>query len=175
MKIGEEFKTFNILQLPKTKMKILKTQNQISIIINKNNDYFNYSQVLTVTAGVRFVDMSINVESELSDVSIIAADFLLHTKGELVESENSVGFIDEGVKVLGQIIFDENELKYTQVTVENPSGLNLKYLFNDGSRVKLNLSIGVFSVSNNPEIYKSEEIRNHYCPRRSEYSDRRAP
>jgi hypothetical protein len=162
LKIGEEFKIFNILQLPKTEMKILNTQNQISIIINKNNEYFNYSQVLTVTTGVRFVDMSINVESELSDVSIIAADFLLHTKGELLESENSVGFIDEGVKVLGQIIFDENELKYTQVTVENPSGLNLKYLFNDGSRAKMNLSIGVFSVSNNPEIYKSKKIRNQY-------------
>jgi hypothetical protein len=162
VKIAENFKTFDLLQLSIDEMQIQNRQNQVSILIKKSNSYFNYTQTLTVYEGVRFVDLSIAIESDRSDVSIITADFLLHTKGELVETENSVGFIDEGVKVLGQIIFDNNQLKYTQVTAENPSGLNLKYLFNEENEAKLQLLIGVFSVTNNPDIYHSKEIRNSY-------------
>jgi hypothetical protein len=162
VKIGEKFETFDILQLSIDEMQIQNRPNQVSITIKKSNSYFNFTQHLTVYKGVRFTDLSITIESDLSDVSIITADFLLHTKGELVETEKSVGFIDEGVKVLGQIIFDQNQLKYTQVTAENPSGLNLKYLFDEENNAKLQLLIGVFSVTNNQAIYQSKELRNNY-------------
>jgi hypothetical protein len=150
------------MQLPVTEMQIQNSDNQVSILIRKGNSYFNYTQQLTIYVGVRFVDLSIKIDSELSNVSIIEANYLLHTKGELVENENSVGFIDEGVKVLGQIIFAENQPRYTQVTTENPSGLYLNYLFNEETSAKLELSIGVFSLSNDPAIYQNKQTRNDY-------------
>ena len=161
-KIDDRYEIFDLMQLQTTEMQILNSSNQVSILIRKGNNYFNYTQQLTVNAGVRFVDLSITIDTELSNVSIINANYLLHTKGDIVETENSVGFIDEGVKVLGQIIFDENQLRYTQVTSENPSGLYLNYLFNEENSVKIKLSIGVFSVTDNPMIYQSQETRNNY-------------
>jgi hypothetical protein len=162
LKIDNSYETFDLMQLPVTEMQIQNSDNQVSILIRKGNSYFNYTQQLTIYVGVRFVDLSITIDSELSNVSIIEANYLLHTKGELVENENSVGFIDEGVKVLGQIIFAENQPRYTQVTTENPSGLYLNYLFNEETSAKLELSIGVFSLSNDPAIYQNKQTRNDY-------------
>jgi hypothetical protein len=162
LKIDDGYEVFDIMQLPITEMQVQNNSNQVSILVGKGNSYFNYTQQLTVYAGVRFVDLSIEIDTIQSNVSIINANYLLHTKGELVETENSVGFIDEGVKVLGQIIFDENQIRYTQVTAENPSGLYLNYLFNEENSVKLQLSIGVFSLTNNPTIYQNKETRNNY-------------
>jgi hypothetical protein len=162
LKIDNSYESFDLMQLPLTEMQIQNSDNQVSILIRKGNCYFNYTQQLTMYVGVRFVDLSIKIDSELSNVSIIEANYLLHTKGEFVENENSVGFIDEGVKVLGQIIFVENQPRYTQVTTENPSGLYLNYLFNEETSAKLELSIGVFSLSNDPAIYQNKQTRNNY-------------
>lgn len=162
VKIDKRYELFDLMQLETTEMQIQNSSNQVSVQIKKSNDYLNYTQNITVYSGVRFVDLSIILESDLLNVSIINANYLLHTKGELLEIENSVGFIDEGSKVLGQIIFDENQLRYTQVTVENPSGFYLTYLFNEKNNLKIDLSFGVFSVSDDPEIYQTEESRNNY-------------
>ena len=161
-KVDKSYKIFDLMQMATTDMKIQNSSNQVTIQIKKSNEYLNYTQKISVYSGIRFSDLSILIESDLLNVSIINVNYLLHTKGELVEIENSVGFIDEGAKVLGQLIFDENQPRYTQVTVENPSGLYLNYLFNEENNVKIDLSIGVFSVSDDPDIYQTEETRNNY-------------
>jgi hypothetical protein len=162
LKINNDYKTFDLMQLPITEMNIQRDSHQVSVFTNKANSYFNYTQELIIYKGVKFADLIIKIDTKSSNVSIINANFLLHTRGELITTQNSIGFVDEGVKVLGQIIFDENQLRYTQVTIENPSGLYLNYLFNKETTSEIKLSIGVFSLTNNPEIYYTKETRNTY-------------
>lgn len=162
LKINDDYETFDLMQLPITEMNIQNNSQQVSILTKKANSHFTYTQEIIVYKGVKFADLTIKIDTTSLNVSIINANYLLHTKGELITAQNSIGFVDEGVKVLGQIIFDENQLRYTQATIENPSGLYLNYLFNKETTAKIKLSIGVFSLTNNPAIYQTKETRNNY-------------
>lgn len=148
---GDKPRLFSLSQLPVQKMNVESTKGMASIRINRGNDLFNYTQILTVYKNVRFVNMTITLRTTAPDVSLNWIQFNLDTKGEIIRKDRTVGFFDEGAKVLGQLIFSENQ--------PDKTGQELVYTLIGGQEVKIELWASAFSVSDSQRIYENPNTK----------------
>jgi hypothetical protein len=153
---GNDSEFLDLTQLPVTEMNVENTTDQASISVRKGNDFLNYTQNITVNKSVRFVNMSITIESTNEDVSVYGVRFILQTKGELIDGGQTVGFFDEGTKVLGQLIFAEKQPRVYR------DGPELLYDLTGNSRENLQILVGVFSISDNQAFYQDPETKADY-------------
>jgi hypothetical protein len=99
-RIGGATESFDLSQLAVKEMRSENTTAGYAyILVKKGNDFFNYTQCITVYSGMQFVNMTVTVESA-EDVHVDWVRFILQTKGELIDRGNTVGFLDEGVKAI---------------------------------------------------------------------------
>jgi hypothetical protein len=155
LRIGDDVKSFDLTQLAVKEMRSENSTDQAYILVKKGNNFFNYTQCITVYRGMQFVNMSIMVESN-EDVHVEWVNFILQTKGKLIEKNNTIGFLEEGTKVLGQLIFAEK-----QPTVSH-DGTFLLYDLAGNRRETIQIWASAFSVTDDPEIYKDTEAKDSY-------------
>jgi hypothetical protein len=153
---GNDSKFFDLTELRVTEMRFENNSVQASISVSKENDLLNYTQSITVYKGVRFVNMSIIIESTIEDVSIYGIRFNLQTKGELINRGQTIGFLEDGTKVLGQLIFAE---KQPRVYVGGPE---LLYNLKGDPKEHIQILMGVFPVTDDPEVYQNPETTANY-------------
>jgi hypothetical protein len=153
-------RSFDLSQLSVKGMKLENTSDQAKLSITKGNSFFTYTQILTVYRNVKFVNVSITLESATEGVSLISFDSILHIRGHVINMTETVGIFDEGAKVLGQLIYVENRPEnVVEITSESPSGLWLSYNLQNESSGTIQLFASAFSVSNNPEFYQNEATK----------------
>jgi hypothetical protein len=152
LRIGDDVQSFDLTQLTVKEMRSENSTDQAYILVKKGNNFFNYTECLTVYRGVQFVNMSITVES-IEDVRVEWVSFVLETKGEFIDRGNTIGFLDEGAKVLGQLIFAEKQPKVSR------DGTFLLYDLAGNRRETIQIWASAFSVSDNPDFYRSEETK----------------
>jgi len=153
---GNDSEFFDLTQLQVTEMRIEANSDQATIYVSKGNDLLNYTQIITVYKDVRFVNMSITMESAIEDVSIYGIRFIMQTKGELIDRGQTIGFLEEETKVLSQLIFAE---KQPQLYAD---GTELLYNLKGAPEVRIQMWIGVLSVTNAPEVYQDPETTANY-------------
>ncbi len=153
---GNDSEFFDLTQLQVTEMRIEANSDQAAIYVSKGNDLLNYTQIITVYKDVRFVNMSITMESAIEDVSIYGIRFIMQTKGELIDRGQTIGFLEEETKVLSQLIFAE---KQPQLYAD---GIELLYNLKGAPEVRIQMWIGVLSVTNAPEVYQDPETTANY-------------
>jgi len=97
---GESVQSTDIAQIPVINMQILGSQtDNPSIVVNKGNSDFNYSEILTVSKGVAFAYMTIAIQSNNQNVSLDWVNFILNSQGEFLQpSGNTVAMLDAGLK-----------------------------------------------------------------------------
>jgi hypothetical protein len=157
----ETVESVDLRPLPVLDMHMNGYDDHAFTFIQKGNDLFNFTKRTTMLKGVRFVNVSITVESH-EDISVDWVRFVLHTKGEVILRNDTVGLFDEGTKALGQIIFAENQPKVYVITSENPSGLELLYNFQGKSKGEIQILMGVFSVTDDLTVYQNPETKFAY-------------
>ena len=160
-RIDNNLQSFYVSQLPVKEMQIENDTEQATILITRGNSFFNYTQQITVYRGVRFVNMSITVESS-DDVSVDWIRFIVNIKGEVILRNNTVGLFDDGVKALGQLIFAEQQPSVNVVTSENPSALLLDYNLQGHSRGEIQLLVGILSVTDDLTVYQNPETKANF-------------
>ena len=152
--------SFVLSQLSVKMIKLENTSDQAKLSIIKGNNFFTLTQILTVYRNVRFVNMSIALQSTDEGISLINFDSILHIRGQVISLAETVGMFDEGGKVLGQLIYVENRPENVVViTPENPSGLWLSYNLQGESSGNIQLFASAFSVSDKPEFYQNEATK----------------
>ena len=139
---GNNNELFALSQLQVTEMHVENTSDWASIYVSKENDLFSYTQILTVYRGLLFAKMSVTFEPKVEDVAVDEVVFTLQSKGESIDYGRTVGFYDEGAKVLGQLIFAEAQPTFHE------DGPTLIYNFSKNSKAELELWASAFSVSN---------------------------
>ena len=153
---GGDVKFFDLTQLSVMEMKLENNSDQAEVSILKGNDFFNFTETLTVYRNRRFVNMSIAIDSVAEGVSLLSFDLILHIRGELINKTDTVGLFEEGSKVLGQLIYAENHPEEVKlITSENPSGLEFVYNLHGDSSGKLQLFLSAFSVSDRQDLYQN--------------------
>ena len=146
-------RSFDLSQLAVTEMHVENTSDKASIYVSKSNRLFNYTQILTVYKGLQFVNMSVTFESNVEDVTVDGVVFTLESKGKPIDHGRTVGFYDEGAKVLGQLIFNEVQPTF------HKSGSTFIYNFSKNSRAEFELWASAFSVSDKLSFYEDPKTQ----------------
>jgi len=151
-------------QLPVKDMRIENDTEHATIFVTKGNEFFNYTQLTTVYRGVRFVNMSITVETTVEGVSLDWIQFLVDSKGKVIQPmrDDTVGLLDEGVKALGQLIFNQEQPNVEIVNGENPCILELLYSLQGKSKGEIQISATAYSVTDDLQYYQDPAVTADY-------------
>ncbi len=141
----------DVTQIPVTSMQMVGAQtNSPSIIINKGNSDFNYSEILTVTKGVQFANMTIVVQSNPQTVSLDWIYFVLNSQGQFMQpSNNSIATFDAGMKEVGQLVFTEGQPQIQSLNEQYPCVTQLSYNLQGQSKAEIQMLVGAYQVSEN--------------------------
>jgi hypothetical protein len=141
----------NITEIPVTKMQLIgaKTDSP-SIVVNKGNSDFNYSETITISKGARFANMTIVIESNNQNVSLEWVDFIVESQGIFQEPfNNTVAMLDPPMKECGQLIFAKTQPTVTNFTSQNPCVTQLSYNLQGQSKAEIQILVGLYIVSEN--------------------------
>jgi hypothetical protein len=146
---GESVQSTDVTQIPVTNMQLVGGQtDNPSIIVNKGNNDFNYSEILTVSKGVTFANMTIVIQSNAQNVSLDWINFILNSQGEFLQpSGNTVAMLDVGMKECGQLIFVENQPEISSFNSENPCVTELSYNLQGKTTAEIQILVGIYQVS----------------------------
>jgi len=162
--IGDSLQFLYLDQLPVREMRMENDTEHATIVVEKGNSFLNYTQLTTVYKGVRFVNMSITVESTVEGVSLDWVQFFVDSKGKVIPpmQNKTVGLLDEGVKAFGQLIFNEEQPDVEVVNGENPCILGLLYNLQGESKGEIQISVSAYSVTDDPRFYQDPETKADY-------------
>jgi hypothetical protein len=150
-------------QLPVKEMRIENDTEHATIVVEKGNDFFNYTQLTTVYKGVRFVDLSVTVESAVEGVSLDWVQFFVNSKGKVIQMQNeTVGLLDLGVKAFAQFIFNDDQPELEIVNGDNPCILSLLYNLQGKSQGEIQLSVSAYSVTDDLRFYQDPATTADY-------------
>jgi hypothetical protein len=163
-RIGASLQFVYLDQLPVKEMYVENDTEHATIVVEKGNDFFNYTQLTTVYRGERFVNMSITVESTVKGVSIDWIQFLVDSKGTVIQPirNDTVGLLDEGVKAFAQLIFNEEHPEVEIINSENPCILGLLYNMQGESKGAIQLSVSTYSVTDDLRFYQDPQTKANY-------------
>ncbi|TRO50579.1 hypothetical protein E2P63_05995 [Candidatus Bathyarchaeota archaeon] len=151
-------------QLPLKEMRMENDTEHATIVVQKGNSFLNYTQLTTIYKLVRFVDISITVESFVEDVSLDWIHFFVNSKGRVIQQiqNKTVGLLDEGVKAFAQLIFDKEQPEVEIVNTEHPCILELVYNLQGISTSEIQISVSAYSVTDDLSVYQDSERLSDY-------------
>ncbi len=138
---GNKYESFDLSQLSVTDMHTENRTGSAAIYVTKANTLFSYTQIVTVYPNLKFANISITLEPGNPEVRMIGTVFTLQSKGLPVDLGSTVGFYDEGGKVLGQLIFTKELPAFPK------DGSSLFYTFSNNQSPSVEIWASAFSVS----------------------------
>lgn len=141
----------DIIQVPVTNMQLIGAQSDSpSIVVDKANSDFSYSEILTVSQGITFANMTILVQSSNPNVSLDWINFILNSDGTFLQpANNTIATVDSGLKEAGQLIFAQNQPQISALNNQNPCVTQLSYDLQGKSSAEIQILVGIFPVSQN--------------------------
>jgi hypothetical protein len=146
---GASLQSINITQIPVTSMQLVGAQTDSpSVVVNKANTDFSYSEILTISKGVQFANMTIVLQSVSENVSLDWVNFVLNSEGGFLQTNaGSVAMLDVGAKEVGQLIFAENQPQVNNYHEQYPCITELSYNLQGQSKAEIQILIGLYPVS----------------------------
>jgi hypothetical protein len=132
--------------MPVVGMHMENDNNQtVSIFVTRQNQYFNFTQQVTIAQGVRFVNVTANIMSVDPTVTFDHVKFTMPTKGQFVEGNGStIGQIDKFYAVQGQIIFTQGTPLALNVSSYGQGPLQLDYNLGAKNGANISFSVGLY-------------------------------
>ncbi len=140
-------------------MQIINDTQHATIVVTRGNDDLNYTLTTTVYTQARFANITSTITALSPNVNLEWVNIKVDGNGEQIpySDPHTVCLIDEGVKALGQLIFDQVPYRTTVgKTVE------AKYNFADNSSGSFKMLAGAYSVTDNLAYYATKDTRNAY-------------
>ncbi len=139
----------NITQIPVTSMQLVGAQtDNPSIIVNKANSDFSYSEILTISKGVQFANMTVVLQSVSENVSLDWVNFVLNSEGSFLQpNAGTVAMLDVGTKEVGQLIFAENQPQVQNYDKQYPCITELSYNLQGQSKAEIQILVGLYPVT----------------------------
>jgi hypothetical protein len=149
----------NLDELPFKDSYIENDTQQATISITRGNEYFNYTQLTKVYRGSSFVDIEIKLEAKADNVIFEYLHTTVESSGKSInpERKDTIGFIAEGVKAFGQLIFKDCVPEYTSRRTDSSYIVNLDYDLGDSKEKEILIVATTYSVTDNLQYYNNEE------------------
>ncbi len=147
-------------------MRLEQSNDQVSIIISRGNDFFTYTQTTTIHRGSRFVDLAATLDTTAPGVALDWVNIGVQSKGTQIpySDPSTVAMVDVGVKTFGQLIFRANQPQVS-VKVDSPLFIDLEYQLQTRNHGQIQISASAYSADNNQAIYAdSTSIRQFFTP-----------
>ncbi len=139
----------NITQIPVTSMQLVGAQtDNPSIIVNKANSDLSYSEILTVSKGVQFANITIMLQSTSQNTSLDWINFVLNSEGSFLQPNSStIAMLDAGTKEVGQLIFSQKQPQVYDYNKQYPCITELSYNLQGQSNAEIQILVGLYPVS----------------------------
>jgi hypothetical protein len=146
---GNNAQSTSVAELPVTGMQLVGANSDSpSIIVNKANSDFSYSEIITVTKGELFANMTIMVQSSKPNVSLDYLNFVVNSQGVFQQSfNNTLLMLDSAMNVCGQLIFAQTQPKISNFNPQNPCITQLSYNLQGKSEAEIQILVGLYAVS----------------------------
>jgi hypothetical protein len=146
---GGSVQSTDVTQIPVTNMELVGAQTSTpSIIVNKGNSDFNYSEILTVSQDSMFANMTILVQNNDQNGSLDWLNFILNSQGKFMQpSDNTIAMLDAGMKEVGQLVFAQNQPQVNSYNSQNPCITQLSYNLQGKSSAEIQILVGIYPVS----------------------------
>ena len=153
---GKNSSSTDLVELPVIGMQLeAANRDSPSIIVNKANNAFSYTEDITVSKGKLFANMTVIIQSNNPNVSLDWLNFVVDSQGIFQQSfNNTVAMLDLPAKECGQLIFAQNQPIVSNFNAQNPCITQLSYDLHGSSKAEIQILVGMFAVSNN-EIQNS--------------------
>jgi hypothetical protein len=167
----------SLLDIPVKNMQVINGSDSVTVSVERENQFFNLTQQTTVYQGCRFVNITVAFNSTVAGVYLTDIDFQIESKDycyrypEDQPINGSLSFFDPGTRVIGQIIFTQE-----QPTDKNPQSSNpyvLDYSFNRAVSGKVEMFATAYQLSNEETPHMDEILVNNlstYTQKVADYS-----
>jgi hypothetical protein len=157
---GNSYRQIALDQLAIKDTRIESDSAHATITTTRGNADFNYSISTTVTAKIRFVNITSAFTPLHSGVHLDWVDIRVETKPDQInyDSNITVGYIDVGTKAFGQLIFNTTPFS----TFPDASNITLTYSFDGKADGQIQILATAYSESNNEQYYSSQAAMNAY-------------
>jgi hypothetical protein len=140
----------DLSQVPVVDMHLENGNRTVSIYVTQQNQFFNFTQVTTVSVGLRFANMTISIAGVDPTVTFDEISFIIPTKGTFIQNENGslVGQFDQYTDVAGQIIFTESQPASSSLN----GYLVMDYNLAAKTAADMSFSVGVYQYKPDPKL-----------------------
>ncbi len=141
----------NLTDIPVINMEIWGGQTDSpSIIVNKANSFISYTEIITLSKGSTFANMTIEIQNKASNISLNTIEYTIYSKGIFQPGfGNTVAMLDPAMKECGQLIFAENQPRIHNITNQDPCSTILTYDLQNKSTNVIQILVGIFPISVN--------------------------
>jgi len=146
-----------------TENSILQYENSTALTMTFENDFFTVKKTLTVQQGVRFAELSYEIETKNVQINAFDAKFTLHTTADRNITKNQstpmmIGAYNSYHEVAGQVIFTE---PYPLIELLKQNITNCaEIIYNSqNNSIHAKMIVGVFDVED--LSYPYEVIRKY--------------
>ncbi|XHH07959.1 MAG: hypothetical protein ACFCUE_10320 [Candidatus Bathyarchaeia archaeon] len=164
--INESPFSISLDKLPIKDMHMENDTQHVMVSITRGNQYFNCIQTTTINQGSKFVNLTTTIQTLTENVSLTSMQSTIEASAKPIEPErtNTIGFIAEGVKAFGQIIFSENIPAFTPDYEEKLGSTKVFLDYNLGgkSQAEIEISATTYSVTDAPALYNDDQAFNSF-------------
>ena len=126
-----------------------KNENLAVLNMTRENDFLHVEETLIVQRGVRFAELTYEIEAVDRETAIDWVRFIPHIiEGKILLTDSMLGLYDVNQKVSGQVIFEEQHPEVKIYTTESVSSAEFLYTTEDTSSIRIRFLIGVFDAEN---------------------------
>lgn len=130
--------------LPITGMRFENGSDWASFEVVMENQELTFTESVTVYAGVRFAQVSLNAESKVEGISFDWLHVPFLSTGAPTQYGDSIGFVDSSVNGLTQMIFPENLLGTSITMKETPNFFELVNNLEGESMAEMEFFVGFY-------------------------------
>lgn len=156
---GHSNQSISLSQLPVTDMQLINSQTpHPAIVINKANSDINCTEILTLSEGLKFANMTYVVRSSSTVVSLSSLSFLVDTWGTFQQGESGLTVLDESDNACTQMFFVESQPKVELIQVHDSCLAELTYA-PQGNTIGIQILAGIYKLSADNVTYDAQSAQ----------------
>jgi hypothetical protein len=165
---GTIMQSINLSQMQVTSMQQIKSKTgNPTIIISKANNAVTCSEILTLSKGLSYINITYVLQSNSETVSLDSINFSVNSTGIFSYGQNTVSILDGQNEACSKIVFVKEQPRVSLVSAQNSCMFALSYnLQGSSSAIQFLAGITPLTEADQPHLNQtaSETIRTALTP-----------
>jgi hypothetical protein len=142
--------------LTQTNTVVESNAENASFVVTRENNLFKIIEQITVYKGVGFAQISFVFQGNCSSVNFDWLQLPFEARGFPVQSDNSIGIVDNVLHEVNQLVFPSGELGNNVVMLQNSNSYELSYNLQGNTSSKISFFVGRFQFNAQSESNQTD-------------------